>query len=63
MKKLMSVKELIEAGYPKDWLYQLAHSEDFVEAGGRRLPAKKSKIYFDPVRLDRYLEQQTLLNQ
>ena len=59
----MSIKELIDAGYPKDWLYQLAHSEDFVAAGGRRLPAKKSKIYFNLEKLDRYWEQQTLLNQ
>jgi len=63
MKKIMSINELIDEGYPRQWLYELAHSEDFVAAGGRRLPAKKSKIYFDTEKLDRYFEQQTLMNQ
>ena len=59
MKQLMTIKELIQQGYPKEWLYQLAHSDDFVLAGGRRLPAKKSKIFFNVEKLDRYFEKET----
>ena len=59
MKKLMSIAELVKEGYPRVWLYQVAHSKDFVEAGGRRLPTTKSKIFFDTDRLDKYLEKIT----
>lgn len=63
MKKLMDIDELVKEGYQRAWLYQIAHSENFILAGGRRLPKKKSKIYFDPEKLDHYFEQITLLNQ
>ena len=62
MKKLMTVSELVEAGYSRKWLYRVAHSEDFVLAGGRRDPVRKSTIRFDPEKLDRYFEKQTELH-
>ena len=63
MKKLMSIKELIQQGYPRAWLYEVAHSEDFIEAGGRRIPVKGSKILFDIDLLDHYFAKQTLKNK
>lgn len=62
MKQLLTIKELIELGYPRNWLYQVAHSKDFVVAGGRRLSGAKSTIRFDVRRLDEYLEQVTIEN-
>ena len=61
-KKLMTIQELVKEGFPQAWLYQVARSDDFIEAGGRRLAGKNSTIYFDPERLDRYFEQQTILH-
>ena len=62
MKKLMTISQLVEEGYRRDRLYRIAHSEDFILAGGRREPIKKSLILFDREELDRYLKEQTLIN-
>ena len=32
MKTLMTIKELVEQGFSKEWLYRIVHSEDFVLA-------------------------------
>ena len=61
MKKLLTISQLVEAGYPRKWLYRIAHSEDFTLAGGRREPVRKSVIRFDQEKLDRYMEKQTLI--
>ena len=63
MKKFKTISELVKEGYPRQWLYQLAHSDDFVQAGGRRLPVNRSKILYDTEKLAKYFEEQTLMNQ
>ena len=57
--ELKSISELVDHGYRKRKLYQIAHSIDFEEAGGIRDPKLGSKIYFDIIKLDRYLVNNT----
>ena len=57
--ELKSISELVDHGYRKRKLYQIAHSIDFEEAGGIRDPKIGSKIYFDIIKLDRYLVNNT----
>lgn len=62
MKKFYTIKELVDMGYPRQWLYQLAHSQHFVEAGGRRLTGKRATILFDEEKLAKYFELTTIEN-
>ena len=62
MKTLMTIKELVDEGYPRKFLFEIAHSDDFVKAGGRRMKGQKSTILFNPEKLDKYFEQYTLIN-
>ena len=56
----MTITELVKEGYSKRWLYEVAHSDDFVQAGGRRLPVAGSKILYDVEKLAKYFEETTL---
>lgn len=57
--ELKKISELVKQGYQRQRLYEIAHSEDFEEAGGIRNPVQKSWITYDVAQLDKYLRNQT----
>ena len=61
-KKVYSISELTEIGYPVDMLRRISRSEHFSTCGFRYGNGRNSKIYFYREKLDKFLSLMTEVN-
>lgn len=59
MQEVYSISQLVPIGYARSILYEVARSEDFTLAGGFRGTGRRTKIYFNREKLDKYLRKRT----
>ena len=55
-KSVESLNQLVEKGYPRNHLLQIAHSEDFSQVGFST-GDKRKNYYFYTAKLQKYLER------
>ena len=57
MKKVMSRKAMMDEGYPRRTLDEIAHNPDLTHLFFRSGTGRTSNIYYFPEKVDRWLEQ------